>query len=185
MGQSKNERMKELVSLLNKASRAYYQEAQEIMSNYEYDRLYDELKELEDELGITLSNSPTVNVGYEVVSELPKERHESPMLSLDKTKEVEELKNFVGDQKVLISWKMDGLTIVLTYRDGELFKAVTRGNGEVGEVITNNAKVFKNVPLHIPYKGELILRGEAVIGYKDFERINEEIDDALLCILRL
>ena len=177
MGQSKNERMKELVSLLNKASRAYYQEAQEIMSNYEYDRLYDELKELEDELGITLSNSPTVNVGYEVVSELPKERHESPMLSLDKTKEVEELKNFVGYQKVLISWKMDGLTVVLTYRDGKLYKAVTRGNGEVGEVITNNAKVFKNVPVQIAYQGELILRGEAVIGYKDFEKINQEIED--------
>ena len=177
MGQSENERMKELVSLLNKASRAYYQEAQEIMSNYEYDRLYDELKELEDELGITLSNSPTVNVGYEVVSELPKERHESPMLSLDKTKEVEELKDFVGDQKVLMSWKMDGLTVVLTYRDGKLYKAVTRGNGEVGEVITNNAKVFKNVPVQIAYQGELILRGEAVIGYKDFEKINQEIED--------
>ena len=147
------------------------------MSNYEYDRLYDELKELEDELGITLSNSPTVNVGYEVVSELPKERHESPMLSLDKTKEVEELKNFVGDQKVLMSWKMDGLTVVLTYRDGKLYKAVTRGNGEVGEVITNNAKVFKNVPVQIAYQGELILRGEAVIGYKDFEKINQEIED--------
>ena len=177
MGQSKNERMKELVSLLNKASRAYYQEAQEIMSNYEYDRLYDELKDLEDELGITLSNSPTVNVGYEVVSELQKERHESPMLSLDKTKEVEELKDFVGDQKVLMSWKMDGLTVVLTYRDGKLYKAVTRGNGEVGEVITNNAKVFKNVPVQIAYQGELILRGEAVIGYKDFEKINQEIED--------
>ena len=177
MGQSKNERMKELVSLLNKASRAYYQEAQEIMSNYEYDRLYDELKELEDELGITLSNSPTVNVGYEVVSELPKERHESPMLSLDKTKEVEELNNFVGDQQAVISWKMDGLTFVLTYRDGKLYKAVTRGNGEVGEVITNNAKVFKNVPVQIAYQGELILRGEAVIGYKDFEKINQEIED--------
>ena len=177
MGQSKNERMKELVSLLNKASRAYYQEAQEIMSNYEYDRLYDELQNLEKELGITLSNSPTVNVGYEVVSELPKERHESPMLSLDKTKEVEELKNFVGDQKVLMSWKMDGLTVVLTYRDGKLYKAVTRGNGEVGEVITNNAKVFKNVPVQIAYQGELILRGEAVIGYKDFEKINQEIED--------
>ena len=147
------------------------------MSNYEYDRLYDELKDLEDELGITLSNSPTVNVGYEVVSELPKERHESPMLSLDKTKEVEELKNFVGDQKVLMSWKMDGLTVVLTYRDGKLYKAVTRGNGEVGEVITNNAKVFKNVPVQIAYQGELILRGEAVIGYKDFEKINQEIED--------
>ena len=129
MGQSKNERMQELVELLNKASRAYYQDAQEIMSNYEYDRLYDELQGLEKELEITFSNSPTVNVGYEVVSELPKERHESPMLSLDKTKEVEELKDFVGSQKVLMSWKMDGLTIVLTYRDGKLYKAVTRGNG--------------------------------------------------------
>ena len=126
MGQSKNERMQELVDILNKASRAYYQEAQEIMSNYEYDQMYDELQSLEKELGITLSNSPTVNVGYEVVSELPKERHESPMLSLDKTKEVEELKNFVGDQKALMSWKMDGLTIVLTYRDGKLYMAVTR-----------------------------------------------------------
>lgn len=177
MGQSKNERMLELVELLNKASRYYYQDAQEIMSNYEYDRLYDELQNLEKELGITLSNSPTVNVGYEVVSELPKERHESPMLSLDKTKEVEELKNFVGSQKVLMSWKMDGLTIVLTYRDGKLYKAVTRGNGEVGEVVTNNAKVFKNVPVQIAYRGELILRGEAVIGYHDFEKINEEIED--------
>ena len=177
MGQSKNERMKELVSLLNKASRAYYQEAQEIMSNYEYDRLYDELKELEDELGITLSNSPTVNVGYEVVSELPKERHESPMLSLDKTKEVEELKNFVGDQKVLMSWKIRAIIIIFSNRDGKLYKAVTRGNGEVGEVITNNAKVFKNVPVQIAYQGELILRGEAVIGYKDFEKINQEIED--------
>lgn len=177
MGQSKNKRMLELVELLNKASRSYYQDAQEIMSNYEYDRLYDELQNLEKELGITLSNSPTVNVGYEVVSELPKERHESPMLSLDKTKEVEELKNFVGSQKVLMSWKMDGLTIVLTYRDGKLYKAVTRGNGEVGEVVTNNAKVFKNVPVQIAYRGELILRGEAVIGYHDFEKINEEIED--------
>ena len=177
MGQSKNERMLELVELLNKASRSYYQDAQEIMSNYEYDRLYDELQNLEKELGITLSNSPTVNVGYEVVSELPKERHESPMLSLDKTKEVEELKNFVGSQKVLMSWKMDGLTIVLTYRDGKLYKAVTRGNGEVGEVVTNNAKVFKNLPVQIAYRGELILRGEAVIGYHDFEKINEEIED--------
>ena len=177
MRQSKNERMLELVELLNKASRSYYQDAQEIMSNYEYDRLYDELQNLEKELGITLSNSPTVNVGYEVVSELPKERHESPMLSLDKTKEVEELKNFVGSQKVLMSWKMDGLTIVLTYRDGKLYKAVTRGNGEVGEVVTNNAKVFKNVPVQIAYRGELILRGEAVIGYHDFEKINEEIED--------
>lgn len=177
MNGQKADRMKELTELLNRAGKAYYQDAREIMSNFEYDKLYDELKGLEEELGITLAGSPTVNVGYEVLSELPKERHESPMLSLDKTKEVEELKRFIGDQKALMSWKLDGLTIVLTYRDGQLFKAVTRGNGEVGEVITNNAKVFKNVPLKISYKGELILRGEAVISYKDFEKINEEIED--------
>ena len=177
MSRQKQERMQELVTLLNRAAKAYYQDAQEIMSNLEYDRLYDELTKLEAELGITLSDSPTVNVGYEVLSELPKERHESPMLSPDKTKEVEDLKRFVGDQKAMMSWKMDGLTIVLTYRDGTLFKAVTRGNGEVGEVITNNARVFKNIPLKISYQGELILRGEAIIGYKDFEKINEEIAD--------
>ncbi|RHQ56868.1 NAD-dependent DNA ligase LigA [Dorea sp. AF24-7LB] len=177
MSRQKQERMQELVTILNRAAKAYYQDAQEIMSNLEYDRLYDELTKLEAELGITLSDSPTVNVGYEVLSELPKERHESPMLSLDKTKEVEDLKRFVGDQKAMMSWKMDGLTIVLTYRDGTLFKAVTRGNGEVGEVITNNARVFKNIPLKISYQGELILRGEAIIGYKDFEKINEEIAD--------
>lgn len=177
MSRAKKERMLELVEKLNEAGRAYYQEASEIMSNREYDVLYDELAELEKELGITLANSPTVNVGYEVLSELPKERHESPMLSLDKTKEVEELKRFLGDQKALLSWKLDGLTIVLTYRDGELYKAVTRGNGEVGEVITNNARVFRNIPLRIAYQGELILRGEAIIGYKEFERINAEIED--------
>lgn len=177
MSSLKKERMQELVEILNKAGRAYYQDAEEIMSNYEYDRLYDELSALEKELGVVLSNSPTVHVGYEVLSELPKERHEQPMLSLDKTKDVEELKSFVGDQKALMSWKLDGLTIVLTYRGGELFKAVTRGNGEIGEVITNNAKVFKNIPIKIAYQGELILRGEAVIGYKDFEKINEEIED--------
>ena len=168
-------RMQELVELLNRAAKAYYQDADEIMSNYEYDALYDELQALEDQTGVTLSSSPTVNVGYEVLSELPKERHPSPMLSLDKTKDVVGLQAFAGDQKVVMSWKMDGLTIVLTYRDGGLVKAVTRGNGEVGEVITANARTFKNLPLQIPYKGELILRGEAVIGYKDFEKINEEI----------
>lgn len=173
----KMKRMQELVELLNKAGKAYYQDAQEIMSNYEYDALYDELKGLEEELGTVMASSPTVNVGYEVLSELPKERHESPMLSLDKTKEVEVLKDFVGAHKVLLSWKMDGLTVVLTYREGTLFKAVTRGNGEIGEVITNNARVFENVPLTIPYKGELVLRGEAVISYKNFEKINEEIAD--------
>ena len=169
--------MQELVELLNRAGKAYYQESREIMSNFEYDALYDELKGLEEELGIVLASSPTIHVGYEVLSELPKDRHESPMLSLDKTKEVSRLKEFVGNQKAVISWKMDGLTIVLTYRGGTLYKAVTRGNGEIGEVITNNARVFKNIPLHISYKGELILRGEAVIGYRDFERINETIED--------
>ena len=177
INQQKTDRMKELAALLRQAGKAYYQEAHEIMSNYEYDALYDELAALEKELGTVMANSPTVNVGYEVLSELPKERHESPMLSLDKTKEISKLKEFVGNQKTMISWKLDGLTIVLTYRDGKLYKAVTRGNGEVGEVITNNAKVFKNIPLQIAYTGELILRGEAVIGYKDFERINETIED--------
>ena len=172
------ERMRELVELLNRARRAYEQDDTEIMSNYEYDQLYDELLGLEKELKTTLASSPTVNVGYEVLSELPKERHESPMLSLDKTKEVGRLKEFLGDQKAVISWKLDGLTIVLTYRGGTLAKAVTRGNGEVGEVVTNNARVFQNLPLNIPYQGELVLRGEAVISYKDFEKINEEIGDA-------
>lgn len=173
----KRARMWELVELLNRAGRAYYQEAREIMSNYEYDKLYDELLTLEKETGTTLSGSPTAHVGYEVLSELPKERHESPMLSLDKTKETEELKEWIGDRKTLLSWKLDGLTIVLTYREGRLFKAVTRGNGEIGEVITNNARVFRNIPLQIPFRGELILRGEAVIGYEEFARINAEIED--------
>ena len=175
--EDKKKRMRELVELLNRARRAYEQENTEIMSNYEYDQLYDELQGLEQELNTTLASSPTINVGYEVLSELPKERHERPMLSLDKTKDVERLKEFLGDQKAMISWKLDGLTIVLTYRNGELEKAVTRGNGEVGEVITNNARVFKNIPLRIPYTGELVLRGEAVIGYKDFAEINDEIED--------
>lgn len=175
--EDKKKRMRELVELLNRARRAYEQENTEIMSNYEYDQLYDELQGLEQELGTTLASSPTTNVGYEVLSELPKERHERPMLSLDKTKDVGRLKEFLGDQKAVISWKLDGLTIVLTYRNGELEKAVTRGNGEVGEVITSNARVFQNIPLRIPFTGELVLRGEAVIGYKDFEKINEEIED--------
>lgn len=176
--ENKMERMRRLVEQLNEARRAYEQENKEIMSNYEYDHLYDELAALEKELGTTLASSPTVNVGYEVISELPKERHERPMLSLDKTKDVERLKEFLDGQKAMISWKMDGLTIVLTYRGGKLLKAVTRGNGEVGEVVTNNARVFRNVPLTIPYQGELVLRGEAVISYEDFEKINEEIGDA-------
>ena len=174
---TKQERIKELVELLNRAGRAYYQESNEIMSNYEYDALYDELVALEKETGMILANSPTVNVGYEVISELPKERHEKPMLSLDKTKEVEGLKSFLGDKDGMLSWKLDGLTVVLTYEDGKLVKAVTRGNGEVGEVVTNNAKTFKNIPLSVPFKGQLILRGEAVIKYSDFERINGEIED--------
>lgn len=175
--EDKKKRMRELVELLNRARRAYEQENTEIMSNYEYDQLYDELQGLEQELGTTLASSPTIHVGYEVLSELPKERHERPMLSLDKTKDVGRLREFLGGQKAVISWKLDGLTIVLTYRNGELEKAVTRGNGEVGEVITSNARVFRNLPLRIPFTGELVLRGEAVIGYKDFEKINDEIED--------
>lgn len=173
----KIQRMKELSRILKEAGKAYYQEDREIMSNREYDALYDELEKLEQETGMVLAGSPTVTVGYEAVEELPKERHESPMLSLDKTKDVDTLRAFVGDQPTLVSWKLDGLTVVLTYQGGSLTKAVTRGNGEIGEVITNNARVFQNVPLTIPYQGELILRGEAVISYGDFEKINEEIAD--------
>lgn len=175
--ETNNNRMRELVDLLNEAAKTYYQENREIMSNYEYDKLYDELAALEKETGTVMANSPTVRVGYELLSELPKEPHDSPMLSLDKTKDVEALKDWLGEQKGLLSWKLDGLTIVLTYRDGELVKAVTRGNGEIGEVITNNAKTFTNLPVRIPYRGELVLRGEAVIRYSVFNRINGEIDD--------
>jgi DNA ligase, NAD-dependent len=171
-------RIRELIDLLNQAGRAYYQESREIMSNLEYDRLYDELGALEKETGMVYGDSPTVNVGYEVVSELPKETHESPMLSLDKTKSVQGLADFLGDKKGILSWKLDGLTVVLTYNEGKLVKAVTRGNGQVGEVITNNARVFKNIPVSIPFQGELILRGEAVIKYSDFEKINQTIEDA-------
>ena len=174
------ERMKQLVEKLRLAARAYYQEDREIMSNLEYDALYDELVALEEKTGTVLANSPTVSVGYEVVDELPKEAHLSPMLSLDKTKSREDLREFVGEKEALLSWKMDGLTIVLTYRDGKLIKAVTRGNGEVGEVITNNAMTFVNLPHSIPYKGELVIRGEAIITYSDFEKINARIEDVAL-----
>ena len=170
--------MKELVEVLNRAAKAYYAQDTEIMSNYEYDRLYDELVELEKITGVILANSPTVQVGYEAVEELPKERHERPMLSLAKTKSREELQDWLNGKEGVLSWKLDGLTIVLTYVEGKLVKAVTRGNGEVGEVITNNARVFQNVPLSIPYRGEMILRGEAVISYKEFERINSKIEEA-------
>jgi DNA ligase, NAD-dependent len=169
------ERIKELTELLNRASRAYYAQDREIMSNFEYDRLYDELEKLEQETGTVLSDSPTVTVGYEAVEELPKARHERAMLSLGKTKSREELREWMQEQTALLSWKLDGLTIVLTYSDGKLTKAVTRGNGEVGEVVTNNARTFRNIPLSVPYKGELILRGEAVISYSDFEEINAGI----------
>ena len=168
--------MRELVKELNLASRAYYQESREIMTNYEYDKRYDRLLELEKMTGVTLADSPSIHVGYEVLSDLPKENHESLMLSLDKTKDVSALQTWIGNHTGLLSWKLDGLTIVLTYRDGELLKAVTRGNGITGEVITNNAKVFKNIPHRIPYRGELVLRGEAVIKYSDFEKINASID---------
>lgn len=171
------ERMKELVELLNAASKSYYAQDKEVMSNFEYDKLYDELENLEKETGVILANSPTVQVGYEAVEELPKDRHEQPMLSLGKTKSREELQEWVQDKTALLSWKLDGLTVVLTYSEGKLAKAVTRGNGEVGEVVTNNAKVFKNIPLSIPFKGNLIVRGEAVITYSDFARINEEISE--------
>ncbi len=169
--------MREKVEILNKAAKSYYQENKEIMSNIEYDKLYDELLDLEKETGVTLSNSPTIHVGYELLSNLPKERHEKVMLSLDKTKDITTLKDWLGQKDGLLSWKLDGLTIVMTYLDGKLIKAVTRGNGEVGEVITNNAKVFTNIPLSIPYKGNVILRGEAVIRYSDFEKINNVIED--------
>lgn len=174
----KIQRMKSLVELLNRAAKAYYQEDREIMPNIEYDRLYDELAALEQETGVVFSDSPTVRVGYELLSSLPKARHETPMLSLDKTKDVHALKQWLGDQKGILAWKLDGLTIVLTYANGTLSQAVTRGNGEVGEVITNNVRVFKNIPVTVPFKGNLVLRGEAVISYSDFEKINKEIDDA-------
>ena len=174
--QEKSSRMRELVDLLNRASKAYYAQDDEIMSNYEYDRLYDELVQLEKETGVIFSNSPTVNVGYEAVDELPKETHEKPMLSLGKTKSREELTEWIGEQQGLLSWKLDGLTVVLTYFAGKLAKAVTRGNGEVGEVISNNARCFKNIPLTIPFQGDLVLRGEAVISYSDFENINQQIE---------
>lgn len=178
MNESSIKKMKELGEKLREASRAYYQEDREIMSNVEYDALYDTLSALEKETGIVLADSPTVNVGYEAVDQLPKEEHERPMLSLDKTKEREALREFIGEHPTLLSWKLDGLTIVLTYENGELIKAVTRGNGIVGEVITNNARVFKNIPLKISFKGRLVLRGEAIITYSDFEKINETIGDA-------
>ena len=169
--------MKELIPLLSEAAKAYYQESREIMSNFEYDRLYDELLKLERETGTVFAGSPTQKVGYEILSELPKERHERPMLSLNKTKSVDELREWLGNQTGLLSWKMDGLTVVLTYEDGVLAKAVTRGNGEIGEVITPNARTFINIPTTIPYKGQLILRGEAVISYSDFEKLNDSIAD--------
>ena len=177
MESSKIKKIKYLVDVLNKASKAYYAQDKEVMSNYEYDKLYDELVELESETGFVLSHSPTINVGYEAVEELPKERHESLMLSLAKTKNREELKDWLQDKLAVLSWKYDGLTIVLTYSDGKLAKAVTRGNGEIGEVVTNNARTFQNLPLNISYKGELVLRGEAVISYSDFEKINEKIEN--------
>ncbi len=177
MQTKKIERIKYLVEVLNRAAKAYYAEDRELMSNYEYDALYDELQELEKETGVIFSNSPSVTVGYESVEELPKEKHESPMLSLGKTKSREELQNWLQGNPAILSWKLDGLTIVLTYHDGKLAKAVTRGNGEIGEVITNNAKTFLNLPLQIEFKGELVLRGEAVISYSDFEKINATIED--------
>ena len=175
--ENKRQRMQQLVAKLNEARRTYEQESHSIMSDFEYDKLYDELAHLERELGVILTTSPTINVGYQVVSELPKEQHEKPMLSLDKTKEISALGDFLGEREGVVSWKLDGLTVVLTYQDGQLVKGVTRGNGEVGEVITNNVKTFKGLPLQIPYQGDLIVRGEAVISYSDFARLNEQIED--------
>ena len=177
----KTERIKELVATLNEAAKAYYQYVEEIMSNLAYDTLYDELVSLEKSTGLIMSNSPTQKVGYEILSELPKERHAEPMLSLDKTKSVDDLSAWLGDKEGVMSWKMDGLTVVLTYEDGALVKAVTRGNGEIGEVITNNARVFANLPRSISYKEQLVIRGEAVIKYSDFEKINHyAIDGAFI-----
>lgn len=170
-------RMKELIDILNRASAVYYQGKDEIMSNFEYDKLYDELVSLEKESGLVFAGSPTQKVGYEILSELPKQTHPSPMLSLDKTKQVNELESWLGDKEGLLSWKMDGLTVVLTYENGQLLNAVTRGNGVVGEVITNNAKVFKKLPISIPFKGHMVLRGEAVITYSEFEKINASLSE--------
>ena len=178
MESDKMNRMKELVATLQQASKAYYAEDREIMSNFEYDKLYDELEKLEAETGVILSDSPTINIGYESVDELPKERHEKPMLSLGKTKSREELKDWLQGKSAILSWKLDGLTVVLTYYEGKLAKAVTRGNGEVGEVITNNARTFRNLPMSISYKGKMVIRGEAVITYSDFEQINAQIPEA-------
>nr|WP_330377623.1 hypothetical protein [Cellulosilyticum ruminicola] len=170
-------RMKELVSILQKAAYAYEQEDTEIMSNREYDELYDELVRLEEETGTILAGSVTQNVGYEVLSSLPKVTHLKRMLSLDKTKEVSKLKSFLADQEGLLSWKLDGLTIVATYEGGTLVSAVTRGNGTVGEEITNNFRTFKNVPLTIDYKERMVVRGEAIITYEDFNQINERLGE--------
>ncbi len=177
MMEEKLRAMKDKIALLNKAAKAYYQDNREIISNLEYDKLYDELLEFERDTGIVLSASPTGQVGYEAVETLPKERHERPMLSLDKTKDKEALRLWLAREEGLLSWKLDGLTIVLTYEEGRLSKAVTRGNGELGEVVTNNARVFANIPLHIPFKGRLILRGEAVIGYQDFNELNSRLPE--------
>lgn len=171
------ERMKELIQILNEAGKAYYQQDKEVMSNLEYDKMYDELLELEKKTNTVLSNSPTIHVGYELMTSLEKEAHPSPMLSLDKTKEPDQLAAWLSGHDGILSWKLDGLTIVLTYEHGELVKAVTRGNGEVGEVVTNNARVFDNVPRHISYDGTLVIRGEAIIPYSYFYKMNEEIED--------
>ena len=174
---AKQKRMLDLIQVLNRARKAYYEDKTELMSNYEYDKLEAELEALERETGTILANSPTQQVGYEVVSKLPKEAHAVPALSLDKTKEVDRLVEFLGDREGVLSWKLDGLTVVLTYEDGKLAKAVTRGNGQIGEVITPNAKTFVNVPLTIPFKDPLVIRGEALITYEDFERINQELPE--------
>ena len=170
-------RMKELIEILNNASRLYYQYSTPIMTDFEYDKLYDELEKLEKETNTVLSNSPTQNVEPEAIDSLVKVEHPAPMLSLSKTKSISELASFLENQEGLLSWKLDGLTIVLTYKDGKLSSGVTRGNGIIGEVVTENVKKFKNIPLTITYKGTLVVRGEAVIKYSDFNKMNEELDD--------
>lgn len=170
-----SERMLYLVDLLNKASSAYYNEDTEIMSNFEYDAYYDELCQLEEKEGIVLENSPTQKAGFEVVSNLQTAKHEFPALSLDKTKSRVSLIPWLNGKEGVLSWKMDGLTVVATYNNGKLISAVTRGNGYVGEIVTHNAKHFKGLPRTISFKKKLIVRGEAVMSYKDFETINNEI----------
>jgi len=174
---NKVERIRELIKRLNQYRDSYYNKSVSEISDHEYDNLFDELKKLEEETNIVMSNSPTHTVGYEVKSKLKKVKHSHPMLSLDKTKLIDDLKKFAGDKDCLLMCKMDGLTVLLTYENGELIQAETRGNGEEGEIITHNAIIFENIPLHIDYKGHLETEGEAIITYDDFEKINNNLPE--------